>query len=227
MHLHSSYMVPYMIPWGNYNFLRSTNKIQSGTILLKNTLQQLEFLEEIFGFPYLFLKLSLTLPHKGKVLWWSYFRSFIKSTIFSQMWKFHQKTEFCQYSLENYNIPREFCRKPYMGHTNPSAWVMIFFYTKVTIFEKVEFDWKDNLITPPTTYHPTTTHPINIYGSCKSIWMGNDFFFYAKVSVFENLVKKNLIVARVLRINIWFSIPVPKVKFDPPPQGKSALVIIF
>ena len=28
MHLYTLYMVPYMIPWGNYNFLRSTNKIQ-------------------------------------------------------------------------------------------------------------------------------------------------------------------------------------------------------
>ena len=28
MHLYSSYMVPHMIPWGNYNFARSTNKIQ-------------------------------------------------------------------------------------------------------------------------------------------------------------------------------------------------------
>ena len=28
IHFHSSYMVPYMIPWGNYNFPRSTNKIQ-------------------------------------------------------------------------------------------------------------------------------------------------------------------------------------------------------
>ena len=28
MHLYSSYMVPHMIPWGNYNFPRSTNKIQ-------------------------------------------------------------------------------------------------------------------------------------------------------------------------------------------------------
>ena len=24
-----------------------------------------------------------------------------------------------------------------MGHTNPSGWVMIFFYTKVTIFENL------------------------------------------------------------------------------------------
>ena len=30
-----------------------------------------------------------------------------------------------------------------------------------------------------------------------------------------------------LRINIWFSIPVPKIKFGPTPQGKSALVFIF
>ena len=32
-----------------------------------------------------------------------------------------------------------------MGHTNPSGWVMIFFYTKVTIFEnlvkKVDSDY--------------------------------------------------------------------------------------
>ena len=31
-------------------------------------------------------------------------------------------------------------------------------------------------------------------------------------------------MAGVLRINIWFSLPVPKIKFDPPTQGKSALV---
>ena len=37
------------------------------------------FGRQIFGFPYLSLKLSLTLPHKGKMLWCSYFRSFIKS----------------------------------------------------------------------------------------------------------------------------------------------------
>ena len=28
MHLYSSYMVPHMFPWGNYNFQWSTNKIQ-------------------------------------------------------------------------------------------------------------------------------------------------------------------------------------------------------
>ena len=59
-----------------------------------------------------------------------------------------------------------------MGHTNPSAWIMI-------------------------------------------------FFFYTKVTIFENLMK-NLIAAGVLRINIWFSIPVPKIKFDPIPQQKNA-----
>ena len=31
----------------------------------------------------------------------------------------------------------------------------------------------------------------------------------------------------ILRKNIWFAIPVPKIKFAPPPQGKSALVFIF
>ena len=33
----------------------------------------------------------------------------------------------------------------YMGHTNPSVWIMIFFYTKVTIFEnlmkKLDSSW--------------------------------------------------------------------------------------
>ena len=32
-----------------------------------------------------------------------------------------------------------------MGHTNPSAWIMIFFFTKVTIFEnlmkKLDSSW--------------------------------------------------------------------------------------
>ena len=46
-------------------------------------------------------------------------------------------------------------------------------------------------------------------------------------SFFDNPVKKNFTVAGVLNINIWFSIPVPKIKFDPQPQGKSALVLIF
>ena len=36
-------------------------------------------LRKIFGFLYLSLTLSLTLPRKGKMLWWSYFRPFIKS----------------------------------------------------------------------------------------------------------------------------------------------------
>ena len=34
-------------------------------------------------------------------------------------------------------------------------------------------------------------------------------------------------MAGVLRINIWLFIPVPKIKFDPPPHGKNALVLIF
>ena len=42
----------------------------------------------------------------------------------------------------------------------------------------------------------------------------------AKVSFFDNLVK-NLTVARDFRNNIWFSIPIPKIKFEPPPQGKN------
>ena len=49
---------------------------------------------------------------------------------------------------------------------------------------------------------------------------------YAKV-IFGQSCKKNLTAAGVLRINIWLFIPVPKIKFDPPLQGKNALVIIF
>ena len=36
-----------------------------------------------------------------------------------------------------------------------------------------------------------------------------------------------MIAAGVIKINIWFSVPVPKIKFNPPPQGKNALVLIF
>ena len=46
-------------------------------------------------------------------------------------------------------------------------------------------------------------------------------------SYFLTILLKNFTVAVVFRINIWFSIPVPKIKFDPPPQGKNALVPIF
>ena len=31
----------------------------------------------------------------------------------------------------------------------------------------------------------------------------------------------------VIKINIWFSVAIPKIKFDPHPQGKNALVLIF
>ena len=52
-------------------------------------------------------------------------------------------------------------------------------------------------------------------------------FLNTKMSFFENLMK-NLIVAGVLRINIWFSLPVPKIfKFDPSQQRENALVFIF
>ena len=52
---------------------------------------------------------------------------FIKLTIFFEMWKFHQKIEFCLYSLENSNSTREECSGTYMGYTNAFVWVMIFF----------------------------------------------------------------------------------------------------
>ena len=40
------------------------------------------------------------------------------------------------------------------------------------------------------------------------------------------LSKKNLTAAGVLKKNILFSVPIPKIKFDPPPQWKIALVFI-
>ena len=46
-------------------------------------------------------------------------------------------------------------------------------------------------------------------------------------SFFDNPVKKNLTVAGVLRINIWLFIPVPKIKFDPSPQGKMLWGLYF
>ena len=46
-------------------------------------------------------------------------------------------------------------------------------------------------------------------------------------SHFLTILSKNLTAAGVLRINTWLFIPVPKIKFDPSPQGKNALVLIF
>ena len=40
-----------------------------------------------------------------------------------------------------------------------------------------------------------------------------------KYHLFDNLVK-NLTVVGVLRKNIWFSVLIPKIKFDPSPEGK-------
>ena len=41
--------------------------------------------------------------------------------------------------------------------------------------------------------------------------MGNDFV-YTKMSFFDNFVKKNLTAAGVFRRNIWFSLPIPKIR---------------
>ena len=48
----------------------------------------------------------------------------------------------------------------------------------------------------------------------------------AKVSFFDNLLKK-LDSNSSSQKNIWFSVSIPKIKFDPPPQGKNAFVFIF
>ena len=52
-------------------------------------------------------------------------------------------------------------------------------------------------------------------------WVMN--FLYTKMSFFDNCVEKNLTVAAVLRKNIWFSLPLPKIKFDLPPEGKNGI----
>ena len=50
--------------------------------------------KKIFGFQYLSLKLSLTLPHKEKMLWCSYYRSFIKSIKLDRCGNFIEKFNF-------------------------------------------------------------------------------------------------------------------------------------
>ena len=44
---------------------------------------------------------------------------------------------------------------------------------------------------------------------------------------FDNFVKNNLTAAGVSNKDIWFSLLIPRIKLDPPPQGKNALVYIF
>ena len=51
--------------------------------------------------------------------------------------------------------------------------------------------------------------------------------FFVPKCHFLTIWWKNLTAAGVLRQYIWFSIPVPKIKFDPSPQGKNALVFKF
>ena len=61
------------------------------------------FSRKIFGFPYLSLKLSLTLPNKEKMLWCSYFKPFIKLANFSRLENFIP-THSC-YSTTNTPTP--------------------------------------------------------------------------------------------------------------------------
>ena len=60
----------------------------------------------------------------------------------------------------------------------------------------------------------------------KSIWVGNDFFFTPKDHFSDTLVKKLDSGWSSQKKKILFSIPIPKIKFDPPPQWKIALVFI-
>ena len=114
-------------------------------------------------------------PPQGKMLWCSYFKSFIKSTNFSS----------CGNVIKKLNL--------------------------------VSTPWKIII--------PLGNSVGDHIWVKKSIWVGNDFF--TPKCQFLRIWCKNLIVAGVLRKNIWFSVSIPEIKFEPPPQGKNALVFIF
>ena len=124
-------------------------------------------LRENIWFHYLSLKSSLTLPHKGKMLWCSYFRFLIKSVYFSRCGNFIKNLSFVSTPWKIIIPLGNSVGGPYVGYTNPSWWVMIFFFVPKCHF--------------------------------LTIWW------------------KNLTAIGGLRKYIWFSIPVPKIKFDPPP----------
>ena len=44
---------------------------------------------------------------------------------------------------------------------------------------------------------------------------------------FLRIYEKNLVAAGVLRKNIWFLVPIPNIKFHPPPQGKNAFITLY
>ena len=112
------------------------------TIWWKN-LTVARILEKIFGFSYLSLKLSSALPQKGIMLWYSYFRSFIKLTNFSRTGNFVDKLNFIS-SLWKIKIPPQPHHQPHPSDlptpppptpsTNPTT------------------------THPATPTHPTTTH---------------------------------------------------------------------
>ena len=59
------------------------------------------------------------------------------------------------------------------------------------------------------------------------IHLGGKLCFYAKVSFSDNLIKKNLTAAGVLRKIFCFLYLSLKLSLTLPPQGKNALVFIF
>ena len=111
----------------------------------EKTWQWLEFLETIFGFLYLSLKLSFSLPHKGKMLWCSHFRSFIKSAIFSKMGNSITKLNFISTPLKIIIPLENSVGGLYKGYRKPSGWVMIFLFTPKSFFDnfvkKIDISW--------------------------------------------------------------------------------------
>ena len=118
----------------------------------EKTWQRLEFLEKIFGFQYLSLKLSLTLPQKGKMLWCSYYRSFIKSINLDRCGNFIKKFNFVSTPLKII-IPIAH-HPPYHQLNTPSPTPPPNLPPPSTTFLT-----STPLTPPPPYHHPSTTSP--------------------------------------------------------------------
>ena len=120
--------------------------------LVKSLDSSWEFLEKIFGFHCLSLKLSLTLPHKRKMLWCSYFRSFIKSINLDSCGNFIEKLKFVSTPLKII-IPIAH-HPPYCPLNTPSP------MPPPTLPPPPTTSLTSTPCTPPTTHHtPPLPHP--------------------------------------------------------------------
>ena len=65
-----------------------------------------------------------------------------------------------------------------------------------------------------------------LYGLYKCIWVGNDFVLHQNV-IFDNFVRNPWQQLEFLEKIFRFPYLSQKIKLDPPPQGKNALVFMF